>query len=343
MVGNLSMPAETAPDVERLVEWIADVVDPSVTSVTISRMDGGHSSGAWRIDAFGAGGSLPMVLKAPELPSVVYGRDACREASIMAAAGKQGAPVPAVIAIDSEGRALDRACFLLEYVDGRSVPDTAPGYHAHGWLRDAGVAEQRAIWESFHDALAALHSIDASGISVASHGPHGLADVLEYWRDALLDAAPAEAVPRQLWALAWLKANLPAGANDAPGLCMGDARLVNGLVKGSSVRALVDFEVAYIGNPAADIGYSLFFDDLLRRSVDRPLAGFPSKDESWERWSRETGRSDCDRAFWMAFGATILCVTATRAMIQWGLSGPTVESDNPIVSAWEAAIERVGN
>jgi aminoglycoside phosphotransferase (APT) family kinase protein len=166
---------------------------------------------------------------------------------------------------------------------------------------------------------------------------------LEYWRDALLDAAPAEAVPRQLWALAWLKANLPAGANDAPGLCMGDARLVNGLVKGSSVRALVDFEVAYIGNPAADIGYSLFFDDLQRRSVDRPLAGVPSKDESWERWSRETGRSDCDRAFWMAFGATILCVTATRAMIQWGLSGPTVESDNPIVSAWEAAIERVGN
>jgi aminoglycoside phosphotransferase (APT) family kinase protein len=166
---------------------------------------------------------------------------------------------------------------------------------------------------------------------------------LEYWRDALLDAAPAEAVPRQLWALAWLKANLPAGANDAPGPCMGDARLVNGLVKGSSVRALVDFEVAYIGNPAADIGYSLFFDDLQRRSVDRPLAGVPSKDESWERWSRETGRSDCDRAFWMAFGATILCVTATRAMIQWGLSGPTVESDNPIVSAWEAAIERVGD
>jgi aminoglycoside phosphotransferase (APT) family kinase protein len=109
------MPAETAPDVERLVEWIADVVDPSVTFVTISRMDGGHSSGAWRIDAFGAGASLPMVLKAPELPSVVYGRDACREASIMAAAGKQGAPVPAVIAIESEGRALDRACFLLEY------------------------------------------------------------------------------------------------------------------------------------------------------------------------------------------------------------------------------------
>jgi aminoglycoside phosphotransferase (APT) family kinase protein len=341
-VENVSTRAGTAPDAERMLEWIADVVDPSVTSVTIGRMDGGHSSGAWRIDALGAGGSLPMVLKAPEMPSVVHKRDACREASIMAAAAQLGAPVAAVIAIDGEGRALDRPSFLLEYVDGRSVPDTVPGYHAHGWLREAGLEEQRAIWESFHDALAALHSIQVNEISVASHGPDGLADVLRYWRAALLDIASAKTVPRQLWALAWLEANLPVGANNAPALCMGDARLVNGLVKGSSVQALVDFEVAYIGNPAADIGYSLFFDDLQRRSADLPLAGFPSKDQTWERWSRQTGRLDCDREFWTAFGATVLCVTATRAMIQWGLSGPTVESDNSIVSAWEAAIERVG-
>ena len=52
---------------------------------------------------------------------------------------------------------------------------------------------------------------------------------------------------------------------------------------------------------------------------------------------------DSDREFWTAFGATILCVIATRAMIQWGISGKTVESDNPIVSEWEAAIERAGN
>ena len=138
MAGNVSTREGTTPDAGRILEWIADVVDPSVTSVMIGRMDGGHSSGAWRIDAFGAGGSLTMVLKAPEMPSVVHKRDACREASIMAAAGQQGAPLAAVIAIDSEGRALDRPCFLLEYLDGRSVPDTVPGYHAHGWLRETG-------------------------------------------------------------------------------------------------------------------------------------------------------------------------------------------------------------
>ena len=104
--------------------------------------------------------------------SSIGGTPAARRA-FMAAAAQQGAPVPAVIAIDSEGRALDRACFLLEYVDGRSVPDTAPGYHADGWLREAAAAEQRTIWESFHDAVAALHSIDVNGLSAASHGPTG--------------------------------------------------------------------------------------------------------------------------------------------------------------------------
>jgi aminoglycoside phosphotransferase (APT) family kinase protein len=49
-------------------------------------------------------------------------------------------------------------------------------------------------------------------------------------------------------------ANIPAGSEDAPALCMGDARLGNAVIHETDVRALVDFEVAYIGHPAADIG-----------------------------------------------------------------------------------------
>jgi aminoglycoside phosphotransferase (APT) family kinase protein len=227
----------------------------------------------------------------------------------------------------------------MEHVEGRSVPDSPPGgYHSDGWLRDAGTEAQRAIWDSFHDALAALHAVDATHVPDANHGPHGVVDVLGYWRDALLDLAPAETVPRQLGILDWLRDHLPPGADDAPAICMGDARLVNCLIAEAEVRALVDFEVAYVGNPAADIGYSLFFDGLLRRNADQPLAGLPSADATWARWSRATGRAVDDRDYWTAFGATIVCVTATRAMIQWGVADQSVEADNPFVPAWESAV-----
>ena len=64
---------------------------------------------------------------------------------------------------------------------------------------------------------------------------------------------------------------LPPDANDAPAVCMGDARIVNCLITGVEARALIDFEVAYIGNPAADIGYSLFTSGNQRENVPSPL------------------------------------------------------------------------
>jgi aminoglycoside phosphotransferase (APT) family kinase protein len=328
-------------DADRVAAWLAEVVDPSLSSVAISRLAGGYSSGAWRIDVVARGGPASLVLKAPGEPSMVYQRDARREARIMDAVGRLGAPVPAVVAVDDGARATGRPCFVMDHVEGRSVSDAQPGgYHGDGWFRDAGTEAQRAIWSSFHDALAALHAVDATKVPDASHGPNGVVDVLGYWRAALLDAAPAAAVPRQIAVLDWLRDHVPAGADDAPAVCMGDARLVNCLVVGTEVRALVDFEVAYSGNPAADVGYSLFFDGLQRRNVDEPLAGLPSADETWARWSRATGRAIDDRAYWTAFGATVVCITATRAMVQWGVAEGSVESDNPIVAAWESAVAR---
>jgi aminoglycoside phosphotransferase (APT) family kinase protein len=335
-----SVDSEDGFDADRLAAWLVEVVDPAISTVRISRLAGGHSSGAWRLDIIGRGDPEPMVLKAPDLPSIVYQRDACREASIIDALSRMGAPVPAVIAIDNGTRAIGRPCFVLEYVDGRGLPDAPPGYHCDGWFRDAGTEAQRAIWESFHDALGAVHNADATRVPDASHGPNGVVDVLDYWRASLLDAAPAATVPRQLRVLDWLRDNVPSGADDAPAICMGDARLANVLIAGTEARALVDFEIAYVGNPAADIGYSLFFDDLQRRSIDQPLAGLPSAEETWTRWSAATGRSADDRDYWIAFGAMILCVTATRAMIQWGVAGESVDTDNFIVPAWEAAVER---
>ncbi len=325
-------------DPDRLARYLADTVDPAVTGVEIRRLSGGHSSGAWRLDLSGPAEAAPLVLKAPAGESIVYGRDAAGEGRTMRDLHRQGAPVPGVVAIDEGTAAVGRPCFFLEYVDGRSVLDEAPGYHGGGWLYDASPEAQRAVWESFHDALAALHSADPADVPDARHGGHGCADLLGHWRTALLDAAPADVVPRQLAALEWLREHIPPGADDAPAVCLGDARLVNGVVVGTEVRALVDFEVVYVGNPAADVGYNQFYDGLQRRHVAEPLPGFPTIDETWERWGRAAGRPTGDREYWTAFSATILCITATRAMIQWGMSSSTIEADNTIVAAWETAV-----
>jgi aminoglycoside phosphotransferase (APT) family kinase protein len=328
-------------DPARVAAWLGRSVDTAVCAVSISRMAGGHSSGAWRLDVQVGAQVRPMVLKAPGATSLVFRRDACREARILHALHGLGAPVPAVIAMDCGSTVTGRPCFAMELVEARAVDDSPmTGCHGEGWLRDAGPRAQRAVWESFHDALAALHRVDASKVADARLGRRGVVDFLDYWRDAVLDVAPAEAVPRHLAVLDWLRDNVPPDAEDSPAVCMGDSRLANALIVGTETRALVDFEVAYVGNPAADIGYSLAFDAMHRQGVDQALPGFPPAEETWQRWAAATGRDLGHRDYWRAFGATVLCVTGVRAMVQWGAAPDTVENGNGVLADWEAAAAR---
>ena len=134
----------------------------------------------------------------------------------------------------------------------------------------------------------------------------------------------------------WLRDNVPASAGAPLAPCMGDARLVNGIVAGSEVAALVDFEVAYVGNPIADVGYSLFLERS--HSHTAPLPGLPSEAETWARWSEATGRELADLDYWMVFGATIIVVTATRASVMWGPPGSFSEAGQGLLRLWESLL-----
>ena len=67
---------DDAIDTEGLVAWLAAAVDPTISSATATKLAGGHSSGAWRVDAGGGHDIPPLVLKAPGGDSVVFRRDA---------------------------------------------------------------------------------------------------------------------------------------------------------------------------------------------------------------------------------------------------------------------------
>ena len=275
--------AADRPDAEVLGEWLRDALGCPVTRVVVEQLPGGYANGAWRLDVTVGDDTRRMVLKAPRTPSVVYRLDPCREARVVAGLGRLGAPVPAVLAVDTGTRVMGRPCFVMDFVDGRSVPDAAPaGYHGPGWFRDAGAGAQRAVWDSFHDALGAVHGIDPTLLADEYDGPSGAVDVLGYWRDALLDVVTAEQAPRQVAMFDWLAANIPPSAEEPPALCMGDARLVNGVVVGSQVRALVDFEVAYVGkipSPTSDTACS---SNGRNAATTTPrLPGVPPEQETW--------------------------------------------------------------
>ena len=325
-------------DPAALQSWLAESLGTSLLQLDVQLLPQGHANGAWRLVADTGEGPRQMVLKAPRDPSIVYALDPCREARVVDALGRAGAPVPAVVAIDPGTQAVGRPCFVMEWVEGRSVADEWPNAYHDGWFLDAGPEAQRAIWDSFHDALAVVHRVDLDALATAYDGPRGAVDVLEYWRAALLDVVDASAAPRHLAIFDWLSANIPPSAEAPHALCMGDARLVNAIIDGEQVRALVDFEVAYVGNPIADIGYSLFLERSHAHTA--PLPGLASETETWDRWSAATGRELADLDYWMAYGATIIVVTASRAAAMWGPPGSFAEEHNGLLPLWESVVER---
>ena len=68
-----------------------------------------------------------MVLKAPRTPSMVYRLDPCREARVVAGLGRAGCARPRGASPSTPARAsMGRPCFVMDCVDGRSVPDAWP-------------------------------------------------------------------------------------------------------------------------------------------------------------------------------------------------------------------------
>src|SRR5437899_1403213 len=143
-------------DSEALQAWLGESLGTPLLHLDLELLPQGHANGAWRLVVDAGDGPRRMVLKAPRDPSIVYQLDPCREARVVDALSRSGAPVPAVVAIDPGTRAVGRPCFVMKWVEGRSVADEWPNAYHDGWFLDAGPEAQRAIWDSFHDALAAV-------------------------------------------------------------------------------------------------------------------------------------------------------------------------------------------
>jgi aminoglycoside phosphotransferase (APT) family kinase protein len=157
--------------------------------------------------------------------------------------------------------------------------------------------------------------------------------MLDYWEASLLDAVERRDAAIQVRAIDWLRAKMPAGADDDPRPCMGDARMANLIEREGEVVALIDWELAYIGNPQGDVGYHLYLDSRYGTLAGGRLDGLPSPDETWRRWEQRSGIAVADPRYWTAYGALVIAITATRALrLVHNLAAADVERRNPFVA-----------
>ena len=211
-------------------------------------------------------------------------------------------PVPEVLWLEEDPATLGVPFLVMRAVEG-NAPLDFPSYQAGGVYFDDSPEARAHMWDSTLEALARLHEtpwkVPLAGIVPGTReGEDPARQCLRYWRNYLEDflkGDDASRVPVFDDAMEWLESEFVMP--DRLSLCWGDAKIGNVLYHPTTrdVAAVIDWEMASIGDPAYDLA-SLHLSDL--RAQDGAggvaLPGTPTAKElvaCYERHSGETVRN----------------------------------------------------
>lgn len=173
-----------------------------------------------------------------------------REHRVMAALADTDVPVPRMRLLCEDESVVGTPFFVMDYVPGRIYSD--PG------LRASTPSDRAAIYEDLARVLGALHRVDWRAAGLDGFGrPEGYMQRQVALWTRQWEAARVEDVPTMDRLAEWLQQHLPS--DDEPAcIAHGDYRLGNVLLHPTEPRlvAVLDWELATIGHPLADLGYT---------------------------------------------------------------------------------------
>jgi aminoglycoside phosphotransferase (APT) family kinase protein len=249
-------------DAERLGAVCSRHLETAVTVDGLCRLTGGASRETWSFDAVTADGTRHALVLRRDPGSTVGSADRSTEYRLLQAAGAAGVPVPPVrFLLDADDAIGDG--FVMTRIDGETIPRRI--------LRDDEYAGARAAMTAQCGTIAAaIHAIDLGVLPrLAVQGP---AEQIEHYR-SLLDTL-GEAHPAFELGLRWLEEHLPsAAAGTPPHLVHGDFRNGNFIVGPEGIRAVLDWELAHLGDPVEDLGW-LCVKSWRFGNADRRVGGF---------------------------------------------------------------------
>jgi aminoglycoside phosphotransferase (APT) family kinase protein len=258
--------------------------------VEATPLGAGHSNVTLRLRRAGS----DLVLRRPPRPPFAPGaHDVLREARIVHALRDTGVPVPRIVARCEDPAALGVPFYVMEHIDGVVLEaEIPPGLER--------AADRAALGAAVVETLAALHGVDlvATGLSGLSR-PAGYLDRQLRTFGRIWETERTRPLPVVEELRAWLGEHVPHSAETT--LVHGDFRLGNLLLAGADptrVAAVLDWEMAALGDPLADLGYLVAtYEDATRAST--PMSrltpataapGFPTRADLAAAYAQRTGR-----------------------------------------------------
>ncbi len=290
-------------DVAAVEAWVGEHVDSLEPPFVWTRLEGGHSNLTYQIDSANSGRSA--VIRRPPMGELLpKAHDMAREWSCISALWPTPVPVAEPLAFCENPEVTGAHFYVMGLIDGKALYNAED---VESWLPEAG---RQTMAESWIDTLAELHSLDPDEIGLSELGrkeDYVLRQIKTWyrsWNASIEHAGIDNPLIHELHDL--LVATVPEQGPAT--LVHGDYGTHNVMVgRDAKIAAVIDWEIATLGDPLADFGYSMNAwlqpgDDLLDDGDAPTLApGFPDRQFIIDRYAAKTGRDLGDLPYYQAF------------------------------------------
>jgi aminoglycoside phosphotransferase (APT) family kinase protein len=302
-------------DPERLRAFLAAHVPGASGSIEVQQFPGGYSNLTYLVRA----GEREWVLRRPPAgASVRGGHDMLREYRLLSRLSPVYPKAPRPVAACEDPSVLGAPFYLMERVHGVILRRTTP-------LDDT--LDVRALSEALVDTLAELHAVDVDAAGLSDLGrPDGYAKrQVRGWTERW-EASRGEAVPGVDATAAWLAQQEWPTARAA--IVHNDFKYDNVVLDPADltkVRAVLDWEMATLGDPVSDLGMTLAYwfepgeTEMVGPAAFGPTAlpGNLTREEIVQRYATRSGRTVDDVVFHYVLGLFKVAVIAQQIYFRY--------------------------
>jgi aminoglycoside phosphotransferase (APT) family kinase protein len=256
------------------------------------------------------------VLRKPPIGAIKRGHDMSREFKVQSAVQKEFSKVPKMFAYTDDAAVLGSEFYIMEKVEGiilnfkeakkRAIPANDYKTIANAWL----------------DTFTELHQLDYDAIGLTNLGkPEGYVErQVTNWGKQYLKAATKD-VPSAEKVMQWMQENQPKNYQHC--LIHNDYKYDNVVFKDNSwkeITAVLDWEMATLGDPLMDLGTSLGYwtlasdHDFVKQGIPSPtiFEGNPMRSEIVASYAKKSGRDIHNMVFYYVFGLFKIAVIAQQ-------------------------------
>lgn len=252
--------------------------------------------------------------------SSVGGIELETEAQLFQLATSNGIPGPEVKYVLGKEDGLGHG-YIMQWLDGETLGQRIVHAPELNDIRDS-------LARSCGEILGRIHALDVQSTNLASKlsvvEPEQLVE--ETW---LAYCALNVPVPMIDYTWRWLKDNLPTESRST--LVHGDFRNGNLMVTPQGINAVLDWELAHIGDPLRDLGW-LCVNSWRFGVSHKPVGGFGSVDELLEGYQSTSGVtvSRDELRFWQVFGSFWWAMATLQMANSWR-TGETPSLERPVI------------